>query len=156
VLDHVRLSGHKLESFNAIQGKIVAGTDGAYEIDVSAEFVALDAHFLVLIECKNQKRPVEREVVQVLHDRLRSTGAQKAMLFTTSGFQKGALAYARVHGIALIAVREGKMIYRTNGKDDSGCDGPKFSLWRCLLDEQERESWSSRETDPSDPFSIVQ
>ncbi len=156
VLKHVRLTGHKLEKFIANQREVVVGTDGEYEIDVMAEFVALGALFRVLIECKKQKRPVEREVVQVLHDRVRSTGAQKAMLFTTSGFQSGALTYARSHGIALIVVRPGRMLYRTNSKDDPGYDGPKFSLWRCLLDEQERESWSSRESDASDPFLIVQ
>jgi hypothetical protein len=42
-----------------------------YEIDVSVRFEALGADFLVLVECKHQKRPVERERVQVLLDRIR-------------------------------------------------------------------------------------
>lgn len=58
-------------------------------------------------------RPVGREDVQVLVDKKRSTGAQKAILFSTNGFQKGALDYARIHGVALVRVLEGKYTYET-------------------------------------------
>lgn len=67
----------------------------------------------MLVECKNHVRPVEREDVQVLADRLRATGAQKGILFSTNGFQRGAIHYARNHRIALVRVIEGKFIYET-------------------------------------------
>jgi restriction system protein len=70
---------------------------------------------LVLAECKDHARPVEREDVQVLADKLRAAGAQKGMLFSTNGFQKGAIDYARSHGIALIRIIEGALTYETRG-----------------------------------------
>ena len=44
---------------------------------------------------------------------MRTTGAHKGILFSTSNFQKGALEYAKKHGIALIRIAEGKACYET-------------------------------------------
>jgi restriction system protein len=82
----------------------LASGDGEYVIDVVATFSALGATFVVLVECKHQARPVERQDVQVLHSKLQSLGAQKAMLFATAAFQSGAVDFAAVHGIALVEV----------------------------------------------------
>jgi len=90
----------------------LAGSDGEYKIDVTARF-ALGADFLVLIECKHQRRAVERDVVQVLADKVRSIGAQKGMVFATAPFQRGALEYARSHGVALVRVADGRTTYET-------------------------------------------
>ena len=89
--------------------------DGQYRIDVTVRFAQLGADFLVLAECKDHARPVEREDVQVLADKLRAAGAQKGMLFSTNGFQKGAIDYARSHGIALVRIIEGALTYETRG-----------------------------------------
>lgn len=59
--------------------------DGRYEIDATARFRALGVDFLVLVECKDHVRPIEREDVQILADRKRATGAQKAIFFATNG-----------------------------------------------------------------------
>jgi restriction system protein len=61
-----------------------------------------------LVECKRYSTAVKREVVEVLHDKLRETRAQKAMLFATSGFQKGAIVYARNHHITLVRFVDGR------------------------------------------------
>jgi restriction system protein len=82
-------------------------SDGVYEIDVTARFEVLGARFLVLIECKNHKNPIKREVVQVLYDRIRAVGAHKGMIFSTAKFQKGAIEFARAHNIALLQIVEG-------------------------------------------------
>jgi hypothetical protein len=66
----------------------------------------------------------KRETVQVLNDRVRSTGAQKGLLFSTSNFQKRALEYAKKHGIALIQVAEGKTSYETRGMGVTGDPPP--------------------------------
>jgi restriction system protein len=91
----------------------LAATDGEYVIDIVARFTALGANFTVLIECKYEKRKVERQDVQILHSKLQSLGAQKAMLFSVSGFQSGAIEYARVHGIATIQLAEGVTMWGT-------------------------------------------
>jgi hypothetical protein len=39
-------------------------------------------------------------------DRLQAVGAQKGMMFATTGYRRGALEYVAVHGIALVTVAE--------------------------------------------------
>jgi len=106
-------SGSDLKAFVAEHRRNVHGVDGAYEVDVRAAFTALNVDFQVLVECKHHKHPIRREVVQVLHDKIRSTGSHKGMIFATSTFQKGALEYAKAHGIALIRIADGKTCYET-------------------------------------------
>lgn len=46
--------------------------------------------------------PVKRSDVQVLLTTLQSTGAQKGVVVAATGFQRGALEFAKVHGIACV------------------------------------------------------
>jgi restriction system protein len=51
----------------------------------------------------------------VLNQKLESTGSHKGMIFSTSHFQKGAIGFAKAHGIALIHVESGKKrVFVTN------------------------------------------
>lgn len=113
VKSQLNAAAESLTSFSSQHRELVQGVDGEYEIDVTARFEALGVSFLVLVECKRYSNPVKREVVQALNDKLRATGAQKGMIFTTSGFQSGAVEYATIHGIALIQLVDGKSTYRT-------------------------------------------
>lgn len=84
-----------LESFEAQHKVNVAGVDGDFEIDVSVRFTVFGgARFHVLAECKRHSHPIKRDVVQILNDRLRSTGAHKGFVFATAAFQSGAIEYA--------------------------------------------------------------
>jgi len=65
----------------------------------------------LLIECKHEKRRTERQDVQILHSKLQSIGAQKGMIFSTAGFQEGAVQYAETHGIALVQIAGGETSY---------------------------------------------
>ena len=125
-------SGATLRSFVAKQRERVAASDGEYEIDVTVRFEALGADFLVLVECKHQRRAVEREVVQILADRIRAVGAHKGMLFTTASFQSGALEYARAHGIALVRVADGSSLYMTRSYGGRAQPPPWVTLPRCI------------------------
>ncbi len=117
----IEASRETLESFSVTHKDLIDGVDGEYEIDVAARFSALGGSFLVLIECKRYKSSVKREIVQALNDKVRSIGAQKGMLFTTSGFQSGAVEYAKKHGIALVQLVDGKSTYKTRSLfDDLG------------------------------------
>lgn len=91
----------------------INGSDGEYVIDVLARFSALGAEFKVIVECKRTGRSVERQDVQVLHAKVSSLGAHKGMLFSTSGFQSGAVEYAEAHGIALVEVATGESNWHT-------------------------------------------
>src|SRR5690606_35117652 len=68
--------GADLNSFCSTHREQLTGSDGNYEIDVSVRFNAMSVNFLVLVECKHQKAPVKRDIVQILHARMQSTGAQ--------------------------------------------------------------------------------
>ena len=107
--------GHRLESFVAEHDAKLSAPDGSYQIDVAARFRALGVSFVVLVECKHQRRAIEREQVQVLADKVRLLNAQKGILFATVGFQRGAIEYARANGIALIRVVPGELMYETRG-----------------------------------------
>lgn len=111
VAEMLRASEHGLSGFEVTHREVMQGQDGEYEIDVVARFTALGGDFKVLVECKHHKSPVKRDVVQVLKDRLHSTGSQKGMIFSTSGFQSGAIEYAKAHGIALMRFEDGSTTY---------------------------------------------
>ncbi|MGH8546983.1 MAG: restriction endonuclease, partial [Gammaproteobacteria bacterium] len=77
----------------------------------------LGADFLMLFECKRHASPVEREDVQILKDKLRSSGAHKGVIVAASGFQKGALQYAEIHKIACVRLVDGAWTYETRGRN---------------------------------------
>ncbi len=91
----------------------IVGVDGEYDFDATIRFSMGGMNFLTLIEAKRHKNPIKRELVQVLNDKLRSVGAQKGVMISTAPYQSGALEYAKVHGIALVTVTEGRFTYET-------------------------------------------
>lgn len=113
VRNHIRKKGETITDFKVSpERESIEGQDGEYEFDVVARFAILDgAEILVLIECKKYKSSIKREKVQILHDKLRSVGGNKAMLFTTSKFQRGAVEYAQAHGISLVRFTHNEMTY---------------------------------------------
>ena len=118
--------GEKLNSFESTHNLIIKKIDGNYQIDVYAEFIALGGHIKVLIECKKHKNQIKRETVQLLYDKLRATSTHKGMIFSTSGFQSGAIKFAKVHGIALVKVFEGKLNYSTKSKKSESVSIPDW------------------------------
>jgi restriction system protein len=136
--------GADMSSFRAEHREHIQGVDGSYEIDVSVRFSVMEMDFLVLVECKHQKNPVKREAVQVLHDRLRSVGAQKGVLFSTSSFQSGALEYAKQHGIALVIIADGRTCWGTRmlgpaQPAPAWANIPKYIGWWCQLTDEGHE-----------------
>jgi restriction system protein len=113
-----------LAGFRVEHQELLETPDGDYRIDVTVRFTQLGVDFLVIAECKDHKRPVERRDVQILSDKLRAAGAQKGILFSTNGFQKGAIEYARSHGIALVRLVEGALTYETRGLGNSARPAP--------------------------------
>ncbi|MVO99556.1 hypothetical protein EDM21_08445 [Paenibacillus sp. N10] len=108
-----------------------------------AEFVALSVGFKVIVECKRYTRPVEREKIVVLADKVRSLGAHKGILISTSGFQSGATEYARQHGIALLQIFD-KYVMHAQASSNLQTDpillefikqSPKFYAYQCDLND---------------------
>jgi len=81
--------------------KYVGKSGQTHQIDVAVSYVAFGMKFLILVECKHWRRRVGAEEVMVLAQRVADVGAQKGVILTTSGFQRGAVTLARAHGIAL-------------------------------------------------------
>jgi restriction system protein len=138
--------GISLSEFEVRRLEKISAADGIYEIDVTARFEALGVSFLVLIECKHHKNPIKRDVVQVLKDRLRAVGAQKGMIFSTVQYQRGALAYAKAHGIALARVIDGSVLYETKSYGQRRAEPPPwvppYAAYIVSLSDEGGESYS--------------
>ena len=104
----------------------IRGYDGKYQIDILAEFIALGTSIKILCECKRYKNTVKREKVAILKEKLESIGAQKGILISTSGFQRGAIEYARTHGIALIKVEDYRFEYLSHASGQKAPDDDPF------------------------------
>lgn len=103
-----------LNDFSMLHNQKIQTDDGDYQIDIYAEFIALSVRFKVIIECKRYTRPVEREKIVVLADKVRSLGGHKGILISTSGFQSGASEYAKKHGIALLQIFDKHVMHIQN------------------------------------------
>jgi len=118
----MRGAGGTLDKFEVKHLRNLSGAGGDYEFDAVAKFTILNgAQIVVLVECKRYSRPVEREKLLSLWAKMQDVKAHKAMIFTTCGFQSGALEYAKTYGIAAVAFVEGKFLYETK---DAGPSGP--------------------------------
>ena len=90
-----------LANFDIKHDQKIEVYDGTYQIDVLAEFTALRSKIKVLVECKKLSRAVDRDKAMLLHGKLQSIGANKGILISTTGFQSGAVQYAKMHGLTL-------------------------------------------------------
>jgi len=129
VKEHLESLGRNLDAFEARHRESLGTGDESYEIDITARFRALEVDFLVLVECKKWKRRVEREDVQVLHDRMHSVGAQKSIMYATSGFQSGAVEYAQPRGIGLVQLVDGRTTYLTRSLGPKPILPPGFPVF---------------------------
>ena len=91
--------------------------DGEFIIDVIVRFRFMGLNYLTLFECKRHASAVKREHVQVLADKVRSTGAQKGVMVSASGYQRGALEYAKKHGIGCVRLVDDAWTYEVRGQD---------------------------------------
>ena len=112
--------GTKLREYRSAHREKVDGADGEYEIDITVRFSALGVDYLTLIECKRHAARVKREDIHVLWAKMQSVGAQKGIVFATTGFQSGALEFAKAHGIALVTIADGRSSYFTRAAHQSG------------------------------------
>lgn len=126
----------KLNNFTITHNVKIPVFDGTYQIDIYAEFTAMSVTFKVLCECKQYSKPVGRDKVAELHSKLESIGAHKGILLSTSGFQSGAVEFAKAHGIALIQVY------------DSSCEHLSHSAGPTQEDEDDPFLYMERQRPP--------
>ena len=150
VKDWFDSEGIHLKSYKSIINNKAAADDGIYEIDIDIIYDALGVEFRVLVECKRHSDNIKREVLQVLLQKLQSIGAHKGIVCATSDFQRGALEYAKKHGIACITVAESRMWVQTRSADrepvsQEYCDFfglSKFSGYLKEYDDNGAITWS--------------
>ena len=118
----------KLQNFSIKHDQKIESDDGTYQIDVIAEYTALGAKNVVLVECKKHSNSVKRDVVTNLHAKLLSLGAQKGIIISTVGYQRGAVQYAEKHGIALWQICDNYIKHISASADNNISDYMRFQL----------------------------
>lgn len=126
VQDLVKATGHEVTDWQVKHLDPIDGVDGSFVIDVTARFRLLGFDFLMLFECKRHASRVKREHVQVLNDKLRSTGAHKGVMVAAAGYQSGALEYARVNKIGCVRLVDSSWTYEVRGSDDGAPEPTGF------------------------------
>ena len=81
--------------------KIKGKSGHEHQIDVVIRLKLAGFDLLIFVECKHYGRKVEIEQVMALKGRMDDCAAHKGIVITTSGFQEGALKFARANGISL-------------------------------------------------------
>ena len=74
------------------------------QFDVVVRFDLGTLHYLVLIEVKNRTRRATASDVEAFVTKARDQNANKSVFVTIAGFQQGALAVARRHGVDLFTI----------------------------------------------------
>ena len=118
VVSWLRSAGQGLQGFNVSHLEKIHGHGGEYSIDGWVEFEIFGGtKICVLVECKRHRRPVERDVILGVHAKAQAIVAQKSIVFSTSGFQRGAIEFATSAGIALVIFVDGKLTYVTRSRE---------------------------------------
>ena len=129
VVKWLKSTGDSLTQFKVNHLEHLSGTGGEYEFDALAKFTILNgAQIIVLVECKRYSRPVERDHVMTLWAKLQDVNAHKAMVFSTCGFQSGALEYARSKKISTVTFVAGEFLYETKSLDAPSSPPPWVHL----------------------------
>lgn len=115
-----------LYSFKIEHNQRITAHDGTFQIDIMASFFALGVRMTIICECKQYKRPVERSKIVELQGKIQSIGANKGILLSTSGFQDGAIQYAKAHGISLIRVYDKSVEHFSFGNPDFSDNSDPF------------------------------
>jgi len=84
------------------------------QFDVSIRFKFGNFYYLTVIECKEYKSKIPVEKVEAFITKSNAAKANKAVMVSSSGFQKGAIAVANNNGIELFTLSE-KIEYPKEG-----------------------------------------
>ena len=105
ILD-VLYSPKKLDDYKITHNETYEKNDGKHQIDVVIEYSIANAAIKIFVECKRKKRPIEVGMVRDFYQKIQSCGANKGIFISTSGYQKGAIIFAKEHGIALYRIMD--------------------------------------------------
>lgn len=92
------------------------------QIDVRVTQKTKLHEYITIIECKRWKKPVTRQVIDVLFASVEDLNANKGVIFTTKGYEEGAIEYAKNKNIDIFIIRDIR-------DDEYGHTGKAFSLY---------------------------
>lgn len=134
------------------------GTSGEdYQIDVYYEFVRAGVRHRVIIECKDWKSPVKREVINTLESKVRDIPGVIGVIISRSGYQSGAVSFASKKGILALTFDElpslGTLIgerLRTVALPDENCIGEPFWTIMMIREGENTGVWFALRLDTTD------
>src|SRR5215218_5571353 len=130
VTELLNAAGSAVDNLTVTLHETVIGVDGTYDFDATVHFELAGMAFLVLVEAKRHKHPIKRELVQILYQKVQSVGAHKGAIISTAPYQSGAVEFAKVHGIALATVTEGRFTFETRAASQAPIMSRKEALER--------------------------
>ena len=96
----------KNAQFEVYGSRHLKGTSGAvHQIDVSAD-INIEFTLRVIAECKCYKRTIDKSLVQSFVLVKQDLGAQLGIMYSTKGFQSGAMTIAEAHGVKLVVQKQ--------------------------------------------------
>ena len=104
----------QLKDFVITYDEKLKSHDGTYQIDKHAEFTALNVKIKVIAECKRYSSKIKREKIVIFANKMKSLGVQKGIFMSTSGYQSGAVLYAKEHGITLLRIFDKHVMHIQN------------------------------------------
>jgi hypothetical protein len=109
-----------------------------YQIDVYYEFERAGIHHKVIIECKDWKDPVKREVINALESKVRDIPGVIGVIISRNGYQSGAINFSQKKGILALTSEDlpslGSLIgerLKTVALPDESCIGEPF--WTIMM-----------------------
>jgi hypothetical protein len=130
VTELLNAAGPAADKLTITLHETVTGVDGTYDFDATVRFELAGMAFLVLVEAKRHKHSIKRELVQILYQKVQSVGAHKGAMISTAPYQSGAVEFAKVHGIALATVTEGRYTFETKANGQAPTMSRKEALER--------------------------
>lgn len=102
-----------VEDLEIIHSAKMKGLSGyEHQIDVAYRFKIWKTEILIIVECKQYQKNVGVDDLLEFRSRIEDLRAHKGVFITSSGFQSGALEFAKANRIALFVVRGTIFEYR--------------------------------------------
>jgi len=104
------------------------------KVDVSFDCEVAGSRLLFLVECKHYSHRVSVDDVEEFHSKIDDIGAQKGIMVTTVGYQKGAIMTGEARGMALALLtsepQQGELRYVVNSISPPPERPPHDEFWQ--------------------------
>jgi restriction endonuclease len=111
VMRELRKAGLEPSAMKVRGREHAPGKSEGYMVELGCSLRVGDADRYVLIECRNERVPVGATALEALQAKVSQAKAQHAMMFSTTGFDPDAVRAARMLGMPLLTVADGKAAF---------------------------------------------